>query len=140
MLQYSVKAKKDRVARMQPPYPLNQSGYSKMDAASAVIKKRHSELKSWEKLSRELDGVNKGTLIGMAKGKRKPTRKMVDKLNHLYGCRIPYPPIEVTPCYKCGQLHAFSRRCPGAATKYAPHPVMRLSRLKAILNSPYNDS
>lgn len=48
--------------------------------------------------------------------------------------------VQVQTCSKCGQLHAFSRRCPGAVTKYPPHPVMRLSRLKAILNSPYRDS
>ncbi len=137
MLQYTKKVKKDRVARMQPPYPLSQSAFEKIASASEVIKKRHSELHSWEKLSRELGGVNKGTLKGIADGKRKPTRKMVDTLNHFYGCRVPYPPVEVSPCAKCGQLHAFSRRCPGSFIKYAPHPVMRVSKIRRLLQNPY---
>lgn len=49
-----------------------------------------------------------------------------------------YAVVEICP--KCEQLHELKRRCPGMTTKYQPHPVMRLSRLKAILNSPYKDS
>lgn len=139
MLRYSVKAKKDRVARMQPPYSLERGGFIKMTSAKDVIEKRHAELKSWEKLSRELDGVNKGTLVGLANGTRKPTRKMIDKLNRFYGCHIHYPPVPVEPL-SCG--HAPLRKsCPICnQKKYAPHPVMRLSRLRAILTSPYKDS
>lgn len=49
-----------------------------------------------------------------------------------------YALVEICP--KCEQLHELKQRCPGATTKYAPHPVMRLSRLRSILTSPYKDS
>lgn len=48
--------------------------------------------------------------------------------------------VLVEACAKCGKAHDPVRRCPGEPTKYAAHPVMRLSKIRRILQSPYKDS
>lgn len=103
-----------------------------------VLKSRHAFYKTWLIVADELN-YNKGVLCAVANGKRKPSHALIDRMNERYGLHLPYPEITIhaQPCSKCGQLHAFTKHCPGSATKYAPHPVMRLSRLRAILNNPY---
>lgn len=100
------------------------------------ISRRRRSGEKWREIGASFPGVPLGTLCRVAHDKT-----YVPKSPRLRAHLGLEPlPVEVTPCSKCGQLHAFARRCPGASTKYAPHPVMRLSRLNAILNSPYRDS
>lgn len=127
------RATPDQVIELNPITPR----YCSLSDAKSVLECRHHELGSWRILAYEL-GYNHGTLYSIAKRGRAPDAKLIKKLNSTYGSRVVYQnPIPVLPCSKCGQLHAFSRRCPGASTKYAPHPVMRLSRIRRILQSPY---
>lgn len=107
-----------------------------MASLRAEITRRRRSGEKWREIGASFPGVPLGTLCRLAHDKtytpKSPTLRAHLGLEPL--------PVSVAPCSKCGQLHAFSRRCPGSATKYAPHPVIRLSRLKAILNSPYKDS
>ncbi len=88
---------------------------------------------SWSVVAQILN-INRGTLYHVYRGDRKPSNKVMAALG------LPFEHVSVLPCAKCGQLHEFRTRCPGAPTKYAPHPVMRVSKIKRILNSPYKDS
>lgn len=108
------------------------------DEPAGVLKSRHAVYKSWLIVSDEL-GYNKGVLCAVANGKRKPSHALIDRMNERYGLHLPYPVVTIhaQPCAKCGQLHAFSRRCPGASLKYKAHPVMRISKIRRILQEPY---
>lgn len=102
-------------------------------SAPEILISLKDELGGWRHVEKHL-GINRGYLSAIAHGKRKPSNKVLLALG------LPLQHVEVTPCARCGQLHAFQRRCPGSASKYAPHPVMRVSKIKRILNSPYKDS
>lgn len=108
--------------------------------ARTILNKRHAVYKSWSLVSEELGGFNRGMLCKVAKGKKPASRPLIDRMNEVYHLHLPYETkIEVVPL-SCG--HAPLRKsCPICnQKKYAPHPVMRLSRLRAILTSPYKDS
>lgn len=102
---------------------------------SSLIKRREKHEK-WKDIGKDYPDVPLGTLCRIARDETYMPKSPILRA-HL---GLEPLPVSVTPCSKCGQLHAFSRRCPGASSKYHPHPVMRLSRIKAILNSPYRDS
>ena len=52
---------------------------------------------------------------------------------------LPPCTVAVEPCAKCGQVHTL-KHCPEAPRKYAPHPVMRITAIRRLLQSPYRDS
>ena len=111
-------SKKDKIrvatrATLTKAYPpIRRKIFAKIRLSGEAIKIRHGELKSWDELSRELGGINPGTLINVMKGKRHPTNKLINRLNRIYGTRIP--PAEVTvrisPCSHCGKVHPPSKR------------------------------
>lgn len=105
-------------------------------ALRSEINQRRRKKEKWREIGASFPDVPLGTLCRIAHDKNYEPKSPALRA-HLSLAPLP---VQVSPCTKCGQLHAFSRRCPGATTKYAPHPVMRLSRLKAILTSPYKDS
>lgn len=107
-----------------------------MATLRAEINQRRRKKEKWREIGASFPGVPLGTLCRIAHDKNYEPKSPALRA-HLGLAPLP---VQVSPCQKCGQLHAFSRRCPGAATKYAKHPVMRLSRLRAILTSPYRDS
>lgn len=100
------------------------------------IKRRRHSGEKWREIGASFPDVPLGTLCRIAHDKTYIPKSPILRA-HL---GLEPLPVSVAPCSKCGQLHAFSRRAGAAATKYAPHPVMRLSHIKAILNSPYRDS
>ena len=115
------------VARVQHPAPVKLAILPKSGAVDEVLAEIHFQVGSWGKVSKQLGGVNRGTLSEVASGKRKATRELIDNLNHVYGCSIPYPSIEVTPCARCGAVHV-TKRCTASEPKYAPRPAMRWRR------------
>ncbi len=52
---------------------------------------------------------------------------------------LPPRSVAVDPCAHCGQVHTL-KHCPGEPRKYAPHPVMRITAIRRLLQSPYRDS
>lgn len=105
------------------------------DLQASLIKRREKREK-WKDIGKDYPGVPLGTLCRIAHD------KTYEPKNHLirHALGLDPLPVEVLPCLKCGKLHDFKRKCPDAFIKYAPHPVMRLSRLRAILTSPYRNS
>ena len=88
---------------------------------------------SYKKAAKEL-GVNRGTLYATHKGKRRAS----NALRHALG--LPPHTVEVYPL-PCGCAPTGTRcKVHQPAPKYAPHPVMRITKIKRILNSPYKDS
>ena len=77
MSKWGSKRDKRRVARPATPtkaYPaIRRKIFASVRLSNKVIQIRHEQLKSWDELSRELGGVNVGTLINVMKGNRKPT-------------------------------------------------------------------
>lgn len=79
-------------------------------------------------------GVSHGVIQRVIAG-REP---VIPHIRSAFG--LPPHYIEVTPL-PCG--HAPLRdRCPicKTPTKYAPHPVVRLAKLRRLMQSPYNNS
>jgi hypothetical protein len=146
MSKYAKKAKKGRVARFATPdevisfAPITER-YFGMSKAEAVLDCRHTELKSWRVLGYELAEPH-ATLSAIVKRGRTPTEKLIKKLNNTYGCHIVYHPKTVTVApLPCGCAPTGTRcKVHQPAPKYAPHPVMRLSKIRRILQSPYKDS
>jgi hypothetical protein len=113
----------------------------KNDTASKALLARYADLKSWGKVASELRYKSRGVLCDVAAGKRKASRPLIDKLNSAYGLHLHYETkIEVDPL-PCGCAPSGTRcKVHQPAPKYAPHPVMRLSKIRRILQSPYKDS
>lgn len=105
-----------------------------------ILKFRHDFYGTWLLVANELD-YNKGVLCAVANGKRKASHELIDRMNERYGLKLKYTHIKitVTPCPTCGAIpNAAKHRCPQSAPKYKPHPVMRLSKLRRLMQSPYN--
>lgn len=80
-------------------------------------------------------------LCAVANGHKKASRPLIDKLNTAYGLHLHYETkIEVDPL-PCG-CPPTGKRCKvhQPPTKYTKHPVMRLSKILRVLQSPYKDS
>ena len=62
----------------------------------------------------------------------------IEPKNNSIRAALGLPPhtVAVAPCAKCGAVHV-AKRCTDRAqpTKYAPHPVMRLSKVKRLVNN-----
>lgn len=127
----------DQLSRLHPP----QSSLAALTDAKSVLQARHVGETTWRVIAWELGGVNRGTLSAIASGDRYPSPKMIAKLNSAYGCSLnPVSSVRVAPL-SCG--HAPLRdRCPicKPPTKYAAHPVTRISALRRLMQSPYNNS
>ena len=147
MSKYARKRKKKPVAKratveqrckLSPP----PESLKSLPDARSVLHIRNGAL-SLSDISWELGGVNRGTLSGVINGKREPSAKLIKKINSVYGCHLHQKQVKITVevCPACDAPNYTPRhRCPGAPSKYAPHPVMRVSKIKRILNSPYKDS
>lgn len=113
----------------------------KRSAARRQLLERHKVYNSWALVSEELGGINRGMLCAVGRGTKTASRPLIDRMNKVYHLHLPYETkIEVLPL-SCG--HAPLRdRCPicKPPTKYAAHPVMRLAKLKKLIESKYNQS
>ena len=128
----------DQLSRKFPP----PNGLKSLTSIKDVLRlRRYSQEVSWRVIAWELGISDRGTLSRLAKGDREPTEKLCSKINSAYGCNVrPHPKyVAVEPCAKCGQVHTL-KHCPEATRKYAPHPVMRITAIKRMLQSPYRDS
>jgi hypothetical protein len=97
----------------------------------AKIKRRRHSGEKWREIGASFPGVPLGTLCRIAHDK-KYTPKSPMLRAHL---GLEPLPIAVTPCPIHGVVHI--KRCPGAPSKYQPHPVMRLSKIRRLLQEPY---
>ena len=101
----------------------------------ASLIKRREKHEKWKDIGKDYPDVPLGTLCRIVRDETYMPKSPMLRA-HL---GLEPLPVEVTPCAKCGLLHAFTRRCPtAAAPKYAPHPVMRLAKVRRILQSRYN--
>lgn len=134
-------AKRATVEQRLISHPIPE-GLSALPDAKSVLHTRHIDLGSLADLSFELGGVNRGTLSAVESGDREPSKRLIKKLNSVYGCHLHPKQVKIVVdvCPICGAVPTPRHRCPGTPPKYAPHPVMRMIRLKRILNSPYKDS
>ena len=132
MSKYARKSKKSRVAKRATVeqrlsfHPIPES-LSALPDAKSVLHARHIELGSLADLSWELGGVNRGTLSSVEAGDREPSKKLIAKMNSVYGCHLHQKQVKITVdvCPNCGGIPKPRHRCPGAPQKYAPHPVTR---------------
>lgn len=146
MSKYARKPNKVRVARFATPDEVIRANpignrYSGLSDVKDVLSRRHADLKSWRVLAYELAEPHP-TLTGIVKRDRQPTAKLIKKINNTYGTSLVFHPLHVTVApLPCGHAELV-KRCPicNPPTKYAPHPVMRVSRLRKLLQNPYLQS
>ena len=105
--------------------------------AQEVLRKRHSETKSWKTISSELGGLNRGYLSKVASGKARASDHLIALMNDRYGMRLTFNSKPAQPCAKCGQLHEFKSRCPSAPRKPRRTYDISYKRLRELLQSPY---
>lgn len=98
-----------------------------------TLKARHEFYGIWQLVADELK-YSRGTLYSVSEGKRRPPNKLIDAMNKVYGLHLPYAEITIKaiPCQIHGIVHE-PRRCPSAPTKYAPHPVMRVTKVQRLM-------
>ena len=140
------KSKKQPVARYATPnahcekYPPSES-LKTLSTAKAVLTARHTDV-SWRDIAWELGIRDRGGLSRVASGKREASAKLIAKLNSVYGCHIHLKTVkqDVPVCPICDEPYKPRHRCPSAPTKYAPHPVKRVTAIKALLNNKYLQS
>lgn len=93
--------------------------------------------RTWAALAKELK-FNQGYLNRVARGKRPASNRLRIALG-LHPLHVP-----VDPCPTCGTvtLSDVCRTChpPKPKRQYAVHPVMRVSRLRKLLQNPYLQS
>ena len=117
MVRKAYRKRKKGVARRATPKPeyltIDPKRYAQIASCEAVISRRHVETGSWDQVCRELGGVNPGTVIGVAKGRRKPSNKLIDLINLTYGSHILFvtETIQVARCPKCGRVHELKATC-----------------------------
>lgn len=101
----------------------------KKQSAPEILIQLRDELGGWRAVEKHLK-INRGYLSQIANGKRKPSSKVLIALG------LPLEHVSVEPL-SCG--HAPLRKsCPICnQQKYAPHPVMRISKIRRILQNPY---
>jgi len=97
-----------------------------------ILLDKHSFYGSWAAVAEDI-GMNRGVLCAVANGKRKASNSLLHALG------LPPRTVAVEPCAHCGQAHTL-KHCPRAPRKYAPHPVMRVTAIRRLLQSPYRDS
>lgn len=114
--------------------PLWEAPVSKLTTAARVaqaarkrLNARHAELKSWALVSRELGGVNRGILSGVANGKREPTPQLLAALGLpvLRKATAPVCPIH-------GVVH-LRKTCPPDSTRKRTRKPSRGKRALALL-------
>jgi uncharacterized C2H2 Zn-finger protein len=117
MVRKVYRKRKKGVARRATPkkeYPtIDPNAYAQSASCEVVISHRHAETGSWDQVCRELGGVNPGTVVGIARGRRKPSNHLIDLINLTYGSHIPFvtETIQVARCPKCGRVHEFKKSC-----------------------------
>lgn len=100
----------------------------------SVIKKKKGD-RTLRALAREI-GVNHGYLSAVLRGKRPASGKLRHALglSHTIRADIPVCPV-------CDKPYEPRHKCEAAPTKYAPHPVKRLTAIRTLLqNTYYKDS
>ena len=101
-----------------------------LEAKNAILKQMGKiSLRAFAKSKK----VNAGYLSAVINGSHPASNKLRLALG------LPPRSVAVEPCAKCGQVHTL-KHCPDAPRKYAPHPVMRVTAIKRLLQSPYRDS
>lgn len=108
-------------------------GKALLDSESVnIVRNRILAIKAnntWEQAAKRI-GVSRGYLYRVASGTRPASNKLLAKLG------LPPHTVAVTPCAKCGAVHV-TKRCTDKAqpTKYPPHPVMRVGRVRRLVNN-----
>jgi len=102
------------------------------EVVSAIKKKKGD--KSLRAFAKEI-GVNHGYLSAILNGKRHASSTVLHALGLPHTIRADIP-----VCPACDQPYTPRHRCANAPTKYAPHPVMRLTAIRKLLQNPYLQS
>jgi len=129
-LQYAVSAA-NRHIRDERGRNMSNASLHDSEARRAIVKNKGKM--SLRAFARSI-GVNAGYLSAVLNGTRPASNKLRVKLG------LPPHTVEVYPL-PCGCAPTGTRcKVHQPAPKYAPHPVMRITKIKRILNSPYKDS
>ena len=100
-----------------------------------ILKARRAKGEKWRAIGLYYPGVKLGTLARIAYDDAYEPKSQAIRA----ALGLPPCTVSVEPCTKCGQVHTL-KHCPEAPRKYAPHPVMRITAIRRLLQSPYRDS
>ena len=100
-----------------------------------ILKARRAKGEKWRAIGLDYPGVKLGTLARIAYDDDYEPKSQAIRA----ALGLPPRSVTVEPCLHCGQVHTL-KRCPESPRKYAPHPVMRVTSIRRLLQSPYRDS
>lgn len=91
-------------------------------------------LTSWRKIAKRY-GISHASIYRLAMYGTNPKDPEIRKALNLPEF------VSVEPCARCGHVHV-TKRCTDKTqpTKYAPHPVMRVTAIRRLLQNPYLQS
>ena len=145
MSKYARRDKKRGVARIATPDQQSKTfpppkGLSDAKSIIEVFRlRRYDKEVSWRVVAWELGINDRGTLSRVASGSRKPTAKLLAKVNSVYGCHLHLETVKrnVPVCPVCDQPYEPRHRCPSAPRKPRRTYDISYKQLRELLQMPY---